>query len=64
MTKKGVIQQTYRCHEGFIPSDIVCHGHSIYVIDFNNHHVDELSVDGCHVRQLIRGQGGGLSECV
>ena len=53
MTEKGEIQHTYRGQKGFKPYDIVCHGHSIYVIDYNNHRVDELSVDGRHVRQKI-----------
>ena len=57
VTEKGEIQQIYWGQEGFSPRDIVCHGHSIYVTDFGNHHVDELSVDGRHVRQLIREQG-------
>ena len=57
MTEKGEIQHTYQGQEGFAPADIVCHGISIYVTDSHNHHVDELSVDGRHVRQLIRGQG-------
>ena len=42
--------------EGFEPGDIVCHGHSIYVTDFHNHCVNELSNDGRHVRQLISEQ--------
>ena len=57
MTEKGNIQHTYQGQEGFWPGDIVCHGHSIYVTDRDNNRVDELSVDGRHVRQLIRGQG-------
>ena len=54
--EKGDIQHTYSGQEGFDLSDIVCHGHSIYVTDCDNHSVDELSVDGRHVRQLIRGK--------
>ena len=57
MTEKGEIQRTHLSQEGFRPWDIVCHGHSIYVTDRDNNLVDELSVDGRHVRQLIRGQG-------
>ena len=57
VTVKGEIQHTYRGQGGIIPGDIVCHGHSIYVTDHNNDRVDELSVDGRHVRQLIRKQG-------
>ena len=57
MTEKGKIQHTHRGQEGFIPGGIVCHGHSIYVTDYDNHSVDELSVDGRHVRQLISEQG-------
>ena len=57
VTEKGEIHQIYQGQEGFSPEDIVCNGHSIYVIDWPNHRVDELSVDGRHVRQLIRGQG-------
>ena len=57
VTAKGKIQHTYRGQEGFTPGDIVCHGNSIYVIDFLNHHVDELSNDGRHVRQLISQDG-------
>ena len=57
VTEKGEIQHTYQGQEGFYPGDIVCHGHSIYVTDRDNRSVDELSVDGRHVRQLIRGQG-------
>ena len=57
VTEKGEIQHKYQGQEGFDPGDIVCHGHSIYVTDYINHCVDELSVDGRHVRQLIRGQG-------
>ena len=57
MTEKGEIQQTHRGQKGFFPCDIICHGHFIYVAHFHNHRVDELSVDGRHVRQLIRGQG-------
>ena len=57
VTEKGVIQRTYRSHERFKPSDIVCHDHSIYVTDCDNHRVDELSVDGRHIRQLISDQG-------
>ena len=57
VTEKGDIQHTYCGQKGFLPADIVCNGHSIYVTDLNNDRVDELSVDGCHVRQLIRGQG-------
>ena len=56
VTEKGEIQHTYRGQEGFVPWDIVCHGHSIYVIDHDNHCVDELGVDGRHVRQLISEQ--------
>ena len=50
VTEKGEIQHTYRGQEGFRPRDIVCHGHSIYVTDYDY-------VDGRHVRQLIRKQG-------
>ena len=57
VTDKGEMQLTYQGQEGFRPGDIVCHGRSIYVTDYNNDRVDELSVDGRHVRQLIRGQG-------
>ena len=57
VTEKGELQHTYRGQEGCILADIVCHGHSIYVMDCDNHHVDELSVDGRHVRQLISEQG-------
>ena len=57
VTEKGEIQHTYRDQEGFYPEDIVCHSNSIYVIDSDSNRVDELSVDGRHVRQLIREQG-------
>ena len=57
VTEKGEIQHTYQGHEGFSPQDIVCHGHSIYVTDYFNHRLDELSNDGRHVRQLISEQG-------
>ena len=57
VTERGEIQHTYQGQEGFYPGDIVCHGHSIYVTDYDNDRVDELGVDGRHVRQLIRGQG-------
>ena len=57
VTEKGEIQQIHQGQEGFKPSDIVCHGHAIYVTDYDNHRVDELSVDGRHVRQMIRRQG-------
>ena len=57
VTEKGEVQLTYRGQEGFRPGDIVCHGHSIYVTDHHNNRVDELSVDGRRVRQLIREQG-------
>ena len=60
VTEKGEMQHTYRGQKGFYPGDIVCLGHSIYVTDFGNHCVDELSVDGRHVRKLIRGQGARL----
>ena len=56
VTERGEIQHTYRGQERFVPGDIVRQGHSIYVTDWRNHRVDELSVDGRHVRQLIRGQ--------
>ena len=59
LTEKGEIQRIYQCQKGFYPGDIVCHGHSVYVTEPYNHRVDELSVDGRHVRQLIRGQGMG-----
>ena len=57
VTEEGDVQHTYRCQKGFKYGDTVCHGHYIYVTDSNNHRVDELSDDGRHVRQLIRGQG-------
>ena len=57
VTEKGEIRHTYRGQEGFNPSHIVCHGHSIYVIDLSNNSVDELTNDGRHVRQLISQQG-------
>ena len=57
VTERGEIQHTYRGQEGFYPDDIVCHGHSIYVTDYAIGCVDELGVDGRHVRQLISGQG-------
>ena len=57
VTEKRQIQHTNRGQKEFNPGDIVCHGHSIYVTDCHNHRVDELSVEGRHVRQLIRGQG-------
>ena len=57
VTEKGEIQHIHRGRVWFRPGDIVCQGHSIYVIDWYNHRVDELSVDERHVRQLIRGQG-------
>ena len=57
VSEKGEIQHTYQGQKGFNPRDIVCHDHSIYVTDHNNDHVDELSVDGRHIKQLIRGQG-------
>ena len=57
VTEEGEIQHKYRGQEGFKPGGVVCHGRSIYVTDLNDDHVDELSVDGCHFRQLIRGQG-------
>ena len=60
VTDKGEMQHTYRGRKGFYPGHIVCLGHSIYVTDFGNHCVDELSVDGRHVRKLIRGQGARL----
>ena len=58
VTEKGDIQQTYKGEEGFVPQDIVFDGHSIYVADWYNHSVDELSHDGRHVRQLISGKQG------
>ena len=57
VTEQGESHHTYHGQEGFFPVDIVCHGHSIYVTDGDNHRVDELSVEGCHVKQLIRKQG-------
>ena len=57
VTEKGELQHSYLGQEGFYPGDIVCHGHSIYVTDHHNDLVDELSVDGRHVRQLTREQG-------
>ena len=57
VTEEGEIQQAYQGQEGFDPYDIVCHGHSIYVTDLGNDCVDELSVDGHQVGQLVRGQG-------
>ena len=56
VTENREIQHTYRCR-WFTSGDIVCHDHSIYVADSNNDHVDELSDDGRHVRQLISQQG-------
>ena len=56
VTEKGELQNRYQGQEGSA-GDIVGHGHSIDVTDFDNHCVDELSVDGRHVRQLIKGQG-------
>ena len=57
VTEKGEVQHTYRGQEGFGPGDIVCQGHSIYVTDYVNHRVDQLSNHGCHIRQLISEQG-------
>ena len=54
VTETREVQHKYWGQEGFSPGDIVCHSHSIYVTDCHNHRVDELSVDGRHVRQLIR----------
>ena len=56
VSEKGKIQQTHRGQEGFNPQDIVCHSHSIFVTDINKHSVDELCVDGRHIRQLISRQ--------
>ena len=66
VTETGEVQHKYRGQKGFGPADIVCHGHSIYVTDYDNDRVDELSVDGRHVRQLIRGEGVRMpySVCV
>ena len=55
VTEEGEIQQTYHVHEGFIPSDIVCHGIYIYVTSLGYIHsrIDQLSVNGHHIRQMI-----------
>ena len=59
VTEKGKMKHTlrYRDQEIFKQKDVVCHSRSIYVTDFDYHRVDELSVDGRHVRQMIREQG-------
>ena len=62
VTEKGDVHQTYRGQKGFTPGDIVCQGDSIYVTDFHNHSLDELSVDGRHVRQLFREQGVSYAD--
>ena len=62
VTEKVDVHQTYRGQKGFTPGDIVCQGDSIYVTDFHNHSLDELSVDGRHVRQLFREQGVSYAD--
>ena len=56
VTEKGEIQHTYRGQNGMDLGAMVCQSHSIYVTDRGNHRVDELGVDGRHVRQLISQQ--------
>ena len=52
----GNIQQTYSGVQGFYPADIVCCNDSIYISDPNNHRVDELNVNGVHMRELLKQQ--------
>ena len=54
--EKGKLQRIYCGQQGFKYGDIVCHGHSIYVTDYNNSRVDELDDKGHHVKQLISQQ--------
>ena len=53
-TDDGNIQQTYSGVQGFHPADIVCCNDSIYISDPNNHRVDELNVNGVHMRELLK----------
>ena len=55
LSENGEIQKTYKRQKGCRYGAIVCQEHSIYIADSNNDRVDELSVDGRHIRKLIRG---------
>ena len=56
VTDGGDIQQSYSGAPGFYPADIVCCNDSIYVSNPNYHRVEELDVNGFHMRQLLAQQ--------